>query len=131
MAPEIADRRIRYQGQDADLFALGVALLIAKLNDYPWVRPDLKEDDHYKALAGSHGVNSDNFWSLYDCDISVDFKNLIEGMVAVDPSSRPTIVDIVGHAWFRGKVDSEAQFTQKCETYFRNAQEEKRTLNQE
>jgi len=111
------------------LFALGVALLIAKLNDYPWVRPDLREDDHYRALAGSHGVNSGNFWSLFDCDISDDFKNLIEGMVAVDPSSRPTIVDIVGHSWFRGKVDSVAQFKQKCESYFNLAQEEKSKLN--
>jgi len=97
MAPEIVDRTIRYQGQDGDLFALGVALLIAKLNDYPWARPDLNVDDNYRALAGSHGVNSDKFWSLYQCDISEDFKNLIESMLAVDPSSRPTIVDIVGH----------------------------------
>jgi len=129
MAPEIADRSILYQGQDADLFALGVALLISKLNDYPWARPDINEDTHYRALAGSHGVNSDKFWSLYDINISDDFKNLIESMLAFDPSSRPTIVDIFGHSWFRGEADSVAQFKQKCETYFKKAQEELNSTN--
>lgn len=129
MAPEISDRSIVYQGQDADLFALGVALLIVKLNDYPWTRPDINEDAHYRALAGSHGVNSDKFWSLYEIDISNDFKNLIESMLAFDPSSRPTIVDIFGHTWFRGEADSVDQFKQKCEAYFKKAQEELNSTN--
>jgi serine/threonine protein kinase len=111
------------------LFALGVALLISKLNDYPWARPDINEDAHYRALAGFHGVNSDKFWSLYDIHFSDDFKNLIESMLAFDPSSRPTIVDIFGHSWFRGEADSVAQFKQKCETIFKKAQEELNSTN--
>ena len=119
MSPETLDRNIYYQGQDSDCFALGVSLLIARLNDYPWVRPDIQTDAHYKALAGSHGVNSEKFWDLYrNLNISEDFMNLIESMLAVDPSSRPTIVDVIGHAWFRGKVDTKEEFRQKCEVYF-------------
>jgi p90 ribosomal S6 kinase len=103
MAPEILDRTAYYQGQDSDCFAFGVCLLVSKLGDYPWARPDVNIDEHYKALANSHGVNADKFWALYkDCMISDDFKNLIESMLAFDPSSRPTMADVLGHSWLRG-----------------------------
>jgi len=47
MAPEIIDRSTYYQGQDADCFALGVALFVAKFMDYPWGRPDVNKDEKY------------------------------------------------------------------------------------
>ena len=36
MAPEVFVKNETYQGQDADLFAFGVLLLVLMLQDYPW-----------------------------------------------------------------------------------------------
>jgi len=40
MAPEIFDKTIPYQGQDADIFAFGVSLFVAKIIAYPWKKAD-------------------------------------------------------------------------------------------
>ena len=40
MAPEVQDKTVLYQGQDADCFAFGVCLLVAKIMEYPWKKPD-------------------------------------------------------------------------------------------
>jgi len=40
MAPEIFDKTVPYQGQDADIFAFGVTLFVAKVIAYPWKRAD-------------------------------------------------------------------------------------------
>lgn len=59
MAPEIMDRTVYYQGQDADCFAFGVSLLVAKFMEYPWEKCDLEKDESYRLLAGDNGINAD------------------------------------------------------------------------
>ena len=44
MAPEVLDTAVKYQGQDADCFALGVSLFVARTIGYPWKKPDLETD---------------------------------------------------------------------------------------
>jgi len=103
MAPEIQDKTVQYQGQDGDCFALGVCILVCKLNDYPWKVPDMEQDVNYKLFAGYHGCDSDKFWAKFaKSNLSENFKNMIELMLAHDPSSRMTMSDILGHPWFRG-----------------------------
>merc|ERR1712045_1023185 len=78
MAPEIFDKTIPYQGQDADLFALGVTLFVGKVIGYPWKKPDPIEDDKYQLFAGEAGQNADQFWADYDDrELSKDYKSLI------------------------------------------------------
>ena len=62
MAPEIHDKTVKYQGADADCFAFGVSLFVAKIIGYPWKVPDLIKDNDYKLLAGDYGINSEEFW---------------------------------------------------------------------
>ena len=107
MAPEIHDKSVKYQGQDADLFALGVSLFVARTIDYPWKKPDLSSDRAYAKFAADNGIHADSFWKKYaGNNLSEDFKNLIENMLAHNPSTRPTMCDILGHQWMRGDVAS-------------------------
>jgi serine/threonine protein kinase len=118
MAPEILDKTLQYQGQDADLFALGVCLFVAKVTEYPWKRPDIETDQSYRTFACNHGMKSGKFWAQFeDQKLSKDFKNLIELMLAYDPTSRATMVDFLGHKWMRGEVDTKEDFERNCKKY--------------
>lgn len=46
--------------------------------------------------------------------MSEDFKDLIENMLAFNPTSRPTMADILGHNWMRDKVCTKDEFEVKC-----------------
>lgn len=118
MAPEIFDKTIPYQGQDADIFAFGVSLFVAKIIAYPWKKADPIQDDGYALLAADYGENSQKFWAQYsDRLLSTEFKNLIESLLAAVPSSRPTMADVLGHPWMRGEVMSEADYEANCKKY--------------
>ena len=115
MAPEVHDKTVFYYGQDADCFALGVSMFISKARMYPWKKPDIDTDQSYKLLAGSNGLNANKFWANFEeLDIDDDFKDLIEGMLTFDPTSRPTIGDILGHSWMRGPTCSLEEFKASC-----------------
>lgn len=58
MAPEVISVGNEYQGQDADIFALGVSIFVAKMIDYPWKRPDIAKDRDYKLFAADNGVRA-------------------------------------------------------------------------
>ena len=117
MAPEVLNKLEAYQGQDADIFALGVLMLTTKIQDYPWVKPDITKMANigYKNLAADGGINDEQFWAKYaDANASPEFKRLMSGMLAYQPSSRPTIADILGDPWMRGPVMSKEDFTKIC-----------------
>lgn len=65
MAPEIFDKTVYYQGQDADCFALGVSLFVCKTMSYPWKKPNLDSDADYRLFAGDFGIYTDQFWAKY------------------------------------------------------------------
>ena len=112
MAPEIINRQ-PYQGADADLFAFGVTLMVARLFAYPFNQADLT-DDKYKQLVGS---DSHLFWKGYKKSVKgleEDFINLITSMLQYNPASRPTMADVIGHKWMRGETVTEAAFAQHC-----------------
>ena len=106
MAPEVHDKTVPYQGQDVDVFAFGVAILIAKIMEYPWKkRPDRFGGGNYELLVDDNGTKADKFWDSYpNHTFTEEFKSLIENMLAFNPTSRATIVDILGHEWMRGEV---------------------------
>lgn len=63
MAPEILNKQVMYQGQDADCFALGVCMFVAKVMDYPWKVTNIDVDEGYKMLAADHGTDAQRFWA--------------------------------------------------------------------
>ena len=67
MAPEVVNKKVQYQGQDADNFAFGVLMLATKIEDYPWVRPEITDQRNinYKHLAYEGGFNAEQFWNKY------------------------------------------------------------------
>lgn len=133
LAPEIIDKTLQYQGQDVDCFALGVSLLVSKIREYPWKTPNIDTDDNYNMLVHNHGTESDAFWSIFEEENTIDtkLKDLLEMMLAYDPTSRPTMVDILGHEWMRGETDSKEMFKQKCEAFMDAAITEKKQKNEE
>ena len=92
-------------------------MLATKIQDYPWVKPDIthKNNINYKNLAHEGGTNDEQFWAKYaDVNASQEFKHLISGILAYQPSSRPTIADILGDPWMRGPVMSKEEFAKIC-----------------
>ena len=65
MAPEIQDKTVPYQGTDADIFALGVTLFVARVMAYPWKKPDIISDARYILFAGDNGIDADDFWAKF------------------------------------------------------------------
>jgi serine/threonine protein kinase len=84
-----------------DIFAAAIILFIMVSEHPPFTaaRPD---DPYYKCIAAER---ADVFWRTHLKDkpspnfYSDEFKNLIESMLHLDASSRPSIDEIMAHAW--------------------------------
>lgn len=63
MAPEIESRKA-YQGQDADVFAFGTMLFVAKCIAYPWENAT-RRDRGYYAISSDKTTNQ-AFWESYE-----------------------------------------------------------------
>merc|ERR1712183_139502 len=105
MAPELLNKTVPYQGQDADCFAFGVMLLVTMIEDYPWIKPDINDERNrnYKNLSFEGGFKASSMWKKYK-NLPTEFKNFITSMLSYQPSSRPTMADILGDPWMRGQV---------------------------
>jgi len=42
-------------------------------------------------------------------------------MLALNPTTRPTMADILGHDWMRGEVSTREQFEEKCKPFLDEA----------
>ena len=113
MAPEILARS-PYQGNMADLFALGVILFIMYVGHPPFNVAN--EKDAYFALLNDN--NSAKFWRAHerlrsDITFSPSFKNLITLLLQPLPFQRPGLADIIAHEWMMEgdcATSAEAQF---------------------
>ena len=47
------------------------------------------------------------FWDYYaDRELTEEFQNLIESMLALNPTTRPTMADILAHPWMKGNPET-------------------------
>jgi serine/threonine protein kinase len=94
-----------------DLFATAIILFIFISGTPPFAKADPKADPHFKLLCTG---KADVFWKAHERNkpkrsdgsgfFSMEFKDMITAMLALDPNSRPTIEQLKGHAWFLGET---------------------------
>ena len=58
------------------------------------------------------------YWRTKDkMQMSDDFKELIEFLLAYEPTARPVMADIIGHSWMRAETVSEEDFKTQVDAY--------------
>ena len=90
LAPEIIIDK-GYEGFFVDVWSLGVLLFAMLCGTVPFKAPTL-EELHKLILAGDFTIPS---------ELSQGAKDLINGMITLEPSSRLTIPQILGHSWLK------------------------------
>lgn len=123
MAPEIHLKK-PYSGPSVDLFATGIILFILISGTPPFAKADPKSDPHYKLICAGR---NDVFWKAHERSktkppgqenfYSLEFRDLMNALLSLDPASRPTIEQIKNHAWYNGAVVDEnilkSEFSQR------------------
>jgi serine/threonine protein kinase len=115
MAPEILMQK-EYEGIKVDLFASAVILFIMVTGRPPFNQASPK-DQIFKVLATK---KYNIFWKAHKLDqgqVSNEFVDLIQKMMALLPKQRLSIDEIMNHAWFKGTVPTQqevmAEFTER------------------
>lgn len=106
MAPEVKDGK--YNGKQADLFALGVLLFVMACRRYPYDMTD-QEKKKYVVLPDQYKFflfKKQEYWKSVDKFLANTphkeaFKNLIDKMLAQKPEERLTIDQVREHQWYR------------------------------
>ena len=110
MAPEI-HLKMPYNGPTIDLFAAAIILFIMYTGTPPFSRADPR-DDFYKFLCTNQ---HEGFWKSHlkhkpsSQFLSESFKNLMNSMLAFDPTQRLSLSEIKAHPWFNGPVTNNEQ----------------------
>ena len=115
MAPEIHSKA-PYIGSSVDLFAAGIILFIFFTGHPPF--------NHAKATDSYYGLicmnNHEKFWNFHSRKkpnglkfFSAEFINLINAMLAFDPTQRPSIAEIKAHPWYKGDVPTHDQIKEE------------------
>ena len=102
MAPEIEMGK-KYQGTDADVFAFGTMLFVAKCIAYPWERAT-RTDVGYVAISSTKQHNQ-LFWEKYEKNVpslTQEFKDVVNSTVQRAPA-RACLVEVLGSPWMRGE----------------------------
>ena len=106
MAPEVADADSGYNGAAVDVWSMGVMLYVMVFCNYPFGH-DGDGGDHTRTVLAR--IRSGTFAFSRHINISDDLKDLIKGMLTVDPTQRITIAEICQHPWVGGAMDEPAQ----------------------
>ena len=106
MAPEILGGKL-YTGKNADLFALAVVLFIMVTGFQPFDNAKTN-DTYYKFIAGN---KPSLYWNIFKqaAPVSDELKDLITGMLQLDPSARLSFEEILAHPWLMGPVPSQLE----------------------
>lgn len=92
--PEVYAKE-EFNGIFADIFSLGVVLFVVVTGQMPF-RTATPNDPYYKMLMGGE---YDEFWGKRNIKVSQNFKALFNMMISFDPSTRPSISEIIRSKW--------------------------------
>ena len=95
-APEIHLKK-PYLGEYADIFSLGVTLFITVTGYLPFILP-IPNDPLYHYI---YDVDYVSYWRNRKIKVSPSFMELIDNLIAFDPSQRPSISEIKNSKWMK------------------------------
>eukprot|EP01015_Nassula_variabilis_P027431 TRINITY_DN5618_c0_g1_i3.p1 TRINITY_DN5618_c0_g1~~TRINITY_DN5618_c0_g1_i3.p1 ORF type:complete len:276 (-),score=60.80 TRINITY_DN5618_c0_g1_i3:213-1040(-) len=88
-------------------------IMVAGTPPFSRAKPD---DPYYKLIVNNR---HDTFWAAHARNkpnaahfFSNEFKNLIDAMLAYNPSQRPSIAEIKSHAWLNGPIPTHSEILQ-------------------
>lgn len=99
MAPEFYVAPVRYKAEKVDVFASGVVLfnMMTGLPPFKSASPTDQLYDRFRAIPN-------DFWEFYEKRakkiLSPDFRELIHGMLEIDPEARYSFEKVIQSAWF-------------------------------
>jgi serine/threonine protein kinase len=96
VCPEILTRT-PYSAFKADVWCLGVILYTLLYSEFPFLWKD-RVEAYQKLLPHPTPDYPENI------NLSTDARNLLEGMLSVDPKKRFALDDVRKHKWLRGKT---------------------------
>ena len=95
-APEIHLKK-PYLGEYADIFSLGITLFITVTGYLPFILP-IPNDPLYHYI---YDVDYVSYWRNRKIKVSPSFMELIDNLIAFDPSQRPSISEIKNSKWIK------------------------------
>lgn len=93
MAPEIVNRT-EYEGPPVDLWAAGVLLYACLVGQFPF-RAQTYPDLYRRIARGSYTIPD---------ELSTSVKDLLHGLLVIDPLNRLTPSDVLKHSWLTVQV---------------------------
>ena len=115
MAPEIHSKS-PYIGTSVDLFAAGIILFIFITGHPPFNQA--KTNDRYYQLICMN--NHEKFWQYHSRKkpngeefFSEDFKNLINSLLAYDPTHRLSMAEIKAHKWYNSPTATKEEILEE------------------
>lgn len=91
MAPEIHQNK-PYQGDAADVWALGVLLFVMVTGRFPFMSTNFEEFHNLIASGEYHFPKN--------MKLSDEAKSLINSCLNFEPTKRPTVQTLLQHEWF-------------------------------
>jgi len=100
-----------YTGKSADMFAIAVVLFMMLTQCQPFDEARVT-DKYYRLIAGN---KPGYYWKIFEkvAPMSEDLKDLITGMIQLDPSARYTMDEILTHPWMQGPVPTHEQIVKE------------------
>ena len=99
MAPELHSDATHYDGKSCDIFSLGVCLFNIVTGLPPFAEATVK-DPWYKRLVSKPHKFFTRFYSHTGIMITAECQDLIAQMLAVLPSDRPSIEEVLESDFF-------------------------------
>lgn len=95
MAPEIALGH-KYSGYKADIFSAGVILFTLVRGIFPFMNSNESDQFYVHLMKGDFAA----YWQAVEAEeVSADFKDLAQKLLAHNPEDRPSLEKLKAHPW--------------------------------